>query len=69
MVRPNAPRMITVLAAVVLTVVGLSVTVFPIDFVNDLLREAGLRPTREQGFWALLVSPLLLVLGSLLPGM
>jgi hypothetical protein len=69
MARPNAPRMVTVLVAVVLTVVGVSLTVQPIGFVNDLLREAGLRITRQQAHWMLLGSPLLLVAGSLLPNL
>jgi hypothetical protein len=67
--RPNAPRMITVLLAIALTVVGVSLTVQPIGFVHDLLKSAGIRPTREQAHWMLLASPLLLVAGSLLPNL
>ncbi len=67
--RTNAPRIVTVLLALALTVVGLSLTVMPIAPVNDLLRETGVRLTREHGYWALLASPLLLVLGSFLKGL
>jgi hypothetical protein len=67
--RPNAPRMITVLAAVALTLVGLAVTVYPIDFVNNLLTDNSIEITREQGWMALVASPLLLVAGSLLRGL
>jgi hypothetical protein len=35
MIRPNAPKLITLLAAIALTIVGISVTVHPIDFVHD----------------------------------
>lgn len=64
-VRTNAPRMITVVAAIVLTIVGLSVTVLPIAIVNDTLRETGYQLTREQGWLALVASPVLLIIGSL----
>jgi len=67
--RPNAPRMVTVVLAIALTLVGLSRTGYPIGFVNDLLRSAGLHVTREQGYWALLGSPLVLIAGSLLPNL
>ena len=35
--RPNPPRLITVIIAVALILVGLSATVFPLDFVNEAL--------------------------------
>jgi hypothetical protein len=69
LLRPNAPRMVTLVAAVALTLVGLSVTILPIGFVNDVLTSADLQITREQGYWCLLGSPILLVLGSLLPNL
>lgn len=69
MIRPNAPRMITLLLAIALTIVGLSVTTLHIGFVDDLLKSADVKLTREQGFWALLASPVLLILGSLLPNL
>lgn len=67
--RPNAPRMITVVAAVALTVAGLVLTdTVSIGFVSDLLAQSGVEFTREHGFWMLLGSPVLLIVGSLLPG-
>lgn len=66
--RPNAPRFVTCLLAVALTVVGLAVTVHPIQPVLDLLRDNDVRVTREQGWWALIGSPALLVVGSFFRG-
>lgn len=66
--RPNAPRLITIAVAIGLTLVGLAVTVHPIQPVLDLLDKAGIEPTREQGWWALVLSPALLVVGSLFRG-
>lgn len=68
--RTNAPRMVTVVVAVALTLVGLSLTTFgiePIDrTVMDALEGLGLAlEPREAGWWALLASPLLLTIGSL----
>lgn len=56
------------LIALVLTVVGLHATELPIGFVAELLGQVGFAPTPEQGELALLASPVLLALGSLLPG-
>lgn len=67
--RPNAPKLITVLLAVALTIVGLSVTEYPIDWVNDQLMEANFELTKEQGWMALVASPVLLIAGSLLRGL
>ncbi|MCA1726922.1 MAG: hypothetical protein LC722_04525 [Actinobacteria bacterium] len=67
--RPNAPRMITVLLSVALAVAGLVVTgTLEIGFVSDLLAKTGYAFTREHGYWMLLGSPALLIVGSLLPG-
>ena len=52
--------MVTVVVGVALTVVGLSLTVLPIDAVSDLLREAGLKLTREQKWLTLAALPLFL---------
>jgi hypothetical protein len=38
--RPNAPRMITLVAAIALTLVGLHVTILHIGFVHDALKAA-----------------------------
>ncbi|MBA3739831.1 MAG: hypothetical protein H0W98_01630, partial [Chloroflexi bacterium] len=37
MLRPNPPKLVTVVIALALILVGLSATVFPIDFVNAAL--------------------------------
>jgi hypothetical protein len=72
--RPNAPRLITVVLAVALILVGLSATVFPIDLVNQALAIVqqtigfDIQVTTEIGWLFLLVGDLLLVAGSLLPG-
>jgi hypothetical protein len=61
--------MITVVIAVVLTVIGLSLTVLPIDPVTDVLREVGLRLTKEQRWLVLAASPVLLIVASFVPGL
>ena len=64
----------TVVIALALIVVGLSVTVFPLDFVNqalDLVQSTlgtDIQITTELGWLFLLAGDLLLVAGSLLPG-
>jgi hypothetical protein len=65
--------MITVVLAIALTIVGLSLTVLGIEAINttvmDLVRGMDLGLTRERlGWFALLASPLLLTVGSLLKG-
>jgi hypothetical protein len=47
--RLNAPKMITILLAVALTLVGLAVTLSPtaLDFVNDLLADADITLTEQ----------------------
>jgi len=73
-VRPNPPRLVTVVIALALIVVGVSVTVFPLDFVNqalDLVQSTlgtDIQVTTEIGWLFLLAGDLLLVAGSLLPG-
>ncbi len=72
--RPNPPRLVTVVIALALIVVGVSVTVFPLDFVNqalDLVQSTlgtDIQVTTELGWLFLLAGDLLLVAGSLLPG-
>ena len=64
----------TVVIALALIIVGLSVTVFPLDFVNqalDLVQSTlgtDIQVTTEIGWLFLLAGDLLLVAGSLLPG-
>jgi hypothetical protein len=66
---PNAPRMITVLLSVALAVAGLVVTgAVTIGFVSDLLAKTNVHFTREHGYWMLLGSPVLLIIGSLFRG-
>ncbi len=74
MLRPNAPRLVTVVLAIALLVVGMSATVFPIDIVSEMLGyvwsfigfEIDITP--EVGWLFLLAGDALLVAGSLLPG-
>jgi hypothetical protein len=72
--NPNPPRMITVVIAVALILVGLSATVFPLDFVNvalNVVQDAigtNLEITTEVGWLFLFVGDALLIVGSLLPG-
>jgi len=60
--------------AVVLIVIGLSATVFPIDFANELLSivqqtiGTEIAVTTEIGWLFLLAGDALLVAGSLMPG-
>lgn len=61
--------MVTVIVSVALTVIGLSLTVLPIDAVTDLLRDAGLKLTREQKWLTLAASPTLLVIASFFKGL
>jgi hypothetical protein len=72
--NPNPPRMITVVIAVALILVGLSATVFPLDFVNaalDVVQDTigtHLEVTTEVGWLSVFVGDALLIAGSLLPG-
>ena len=74
MLNPNPPRQVTVVIALALVLVGLSATVFPIDFVNEALgvvqQAAGFefRVTTERGWLFLFAGDALLIVGSLLPG-
>ena len=74
MLNPNPPRMITVVIAAALILVGLSATVFPLDFVNaalDVVQDTlgtSLEITTEVGWLFLFAGDALLIAGSLLPG-
>ena len=74
MLHPNPPRMVTVVIAVALILVGLSATVFPLDFVNaalDVVQETigtNLEITAQVGWVFLFVGDALLIIGSLVPG-
>jgi hypothetical protein len=72
--RPNPPKLVTVVIALALIVVGLSATVFPIDFVNqalDLVQSTigtDIEVTTQIAWLFLLAGDALLIVGSLLPG-
>ena len=74
MLRPNPPRLITVVIAVALVLVGLSATVFPLDFVNAALdvvqgyAGTNIEVTTELAWLFLFAGDALLIAGSLLPG-
>lgn len=74
MLHPNPPKLVTVVIALALIVVGLSVTIFPLDFVNqalDLVQSTigtNIEVTTQLGWLFLLAGNALLVAGSLLPG-
>ena len=74
MLRPNPPKLITVVIALALIVVGLSATVFPIDFVNqalDIVQSTigtDIEVTTQIAWLFLLAGDVLLIVGSLLPG-
>lgn len=73
--RPQPPKMLTVVVAVVLTLVGLALVYYDaqsINFVqglnlpNDIQRQlVGWMEDRTIAWGALLLSPVLLVIGSL----
>jgi hypothetical protein len=66
--------MVTVVIAVALILVGLSATVFPLDFVNaalDVVQETigtNLEISTQVGWVFLFVGDALLIIGSLVPG-
>ena len=74
MLNPNPPRMITVVLAVALILVGVSASIFPLDFVNaalDVVQQwlgISLEVTTEIGLLFIFAGDALLVAGSLLPG-
>ena len=72
--RPNPPKLITVVIALALILAGLSATVFPIDFVNQALDSVqstigtDIEVTTQLAWLFLLAGDALLIVGSLLPG-
>ncbi len=72
--HPNAPRLITVVVALVLGVIGFAFAwpvegLLPLlDPVRDVLGMVGLTLDRELAYLMLFACPTLLVVGSLLPG-
>ena len=69
--KTNAPRLITIALALALTVAGLHLTgTVTIDVVGDLIRQFGFGDFgKDEGFIALLASPVLLIAGSFLPNL
>jgi hypothetical protein len=77
--RPNPPRMVTVVLAVVLTVIGLALIYLPTGQLEDLVRQIGLPgdiqrtiisliAERIVAWAALAASPVVLIVGSLVRG-
>ncbi len=77
--RPNPPRMVTVLIALALLAAGVAGTLIDLETVSEIITGLslprgierdilGLIADRTIAYACLLASPLLLVLGSLLPG-
>lgn len=77
--RPDPPRMITVVIAIVLLAIGLALVFLPFDQIRDLivalplpkdLQKQALELARDQtiAYLCALASPVLLAIGSLLPG-
>lgn len=73
--RPNPPRMITVVTAILLLVAGLSIegSILSIPGLNDLIadlsRQFDVRVTEQLARAAIVGSPVILILGSLLRGL
>jgi hypothetical protein len=68
--RPNPPKMVTLILAVLLAIVGLSVSgTLSIGLVDDLLKNLDWNLSVSEGYWLLFASPVLLIAGSLLPGL
>ena len=74
MLRPNPPKLVTVVIALALIVVGLSATVFPIDFVNqalDIVQSTigtDIEVTTQIAWLFLLAGDALLIVGSAAAG-
>jgi hypothetical protein len=74
-VKPNPPYLATVVIAVILMVIGLSLegSLFSIAALNqvvgDVLAVVGVRATQELGRILMIVAPVLLIVGSLTRGM
>ena len=78
--RPNPPRMVTVLVALAMTAVGLALVFLPGGQVADLIRSLALDgdltrqlvdlAAHQTVAWLLLaISPVLLIVGSLVRGL
>jgi hypothetical protein len=73
-VNPNPPYLATIVIAVLLTVVGLSLegSLFSIAALNQVLGDAlavvGVKATQELARILIIASPTLLIIGSLVRG-
>jgi hypothetical protein len=73
-VKPNPPYLATVVIAVLLMVIGLSLegSIFSIAALNQVLEDAlavvGIRAGQELARILIIASPTLLILGSLVRG-
>lgn len=72
--KPNPPYMATVVIAVVVMVIGLSLegslfSIAPLNQVlGDLLAVVGVKATQELAHILIIASPTLLIIGSLVRG-
>lgn len=72
--RPNPPRLVTVALAIVLLAVGASLAlpiepaVAILEPLRDLASPYGMQLDRELGYLCLFAGNILLIAGSLLPG-
>jgi hypothetical protein len=73
-VKPNPPYLATIVIAVVLMVIGLSlegslISVASLNqVVGDLLATVGIKASEELARLMIIASPTLLIIGSLVPG-
>jgi hypothetical protein len=74
-VRPNPPYLATVVIAVILMVIGVSLegslfSIAPLNqVVGDVLALVGVTATQEIGRILMIVAPVLLIVGSLTRGL
>jgi hypothetical protein len=73
-VKPNPPYLATIVIAVVLMVIGLSLqgslfSVAPLNqVVGDALATVGVKASQELARILIIASPTILIIGSLVPG-
>jgi hypothetical protein len=73
-VKPNPPYLATIVIAVLLMVIGLSLEGSLISFatlnqaVGDALATVGIKASQELARLMIVASPTLLIIGSLVPG-
>jgi hypothetical protein len=73
-VKPNPPYLATIVIAVVLMVIGLSLEGSLVSIatlnnaVGDVLATVGIKASQELARLMMVASPTLLIIGSLVPG-